>query len=68
MCLMSDMQGSSVPYRDESFKEIASKKAAILIPFYMNRVARWLITQVTNVFRFVLSLIPEALGKDPRRR
>lgn len=65
---MSEITGSPIPYREDSFREALNKKAAVMVPFYANRIVKWLIEMVSNVIRFVLDLIPEALGKDQRRR
>jgi hypothetical protein len=51
------------PLRQETWTEKISKKAAIEIPFFANRIVKWLLERVVDVFRFFLSLIPEAFGR-----
>ena len=58
------VEASSVPFREETWQEKVNKRAAILIHGVVKQVIPTLARLVTSVVKFILDLIPEALGKN----
>lgn len=62
--VMEQPSVSPIPYREETFSEKLNKKTAFWLPSVAGKIIRGFIDVLTKVIRFVISLIPEALGRN----